>query len=148
METTILVEGFQKSVEMHGMRYLFFIGDGDSSVYSQLREKVSYGQMIKKTECKNHVIKNYTSALYKVSIQSVWHKLLLTVEKFLQENKHQRVKALDRPLVVHITYKVHDIINIAYLGDEGGEFNFCNHHYYSGFRYWQTLNYHCMEEKC
>lgn len=67
MESTILVEGFQQSVEMHGMRYLFFIGDGDSSVYSKLREKVSYGHMIKKTECKNHVIKNYTSALYKVS---------------------------------------------------------------------------------
>lgn len=68
MESAILVEGFEKSVEMHGIKYLNFIGDGDSSVFAQLREKVSYGMEIKKTECKNHVIKNYTGALYKVNI--------------------------------------------------------------------------------
>lgn len=68
MEAEILVEGFQKSEEMHGVQYLSFVGDGDSSVFAQLKEKVSYGQNIKKTECKNHVIKNYTSALYKVPI--------------------------------------------------------------------------------
>lgn len=66
MESTILVEGFQKSQEMHGVKYLQFVGDGDSSVFAQLREKVSYGRQIKKIECKNHVIKNYTGALYKV----------------------------------------------------------------------------------
>lgn len=32
MEADILVEGFQRSQEMHGLRYLSFIGDGDSSV--------------------------------------------------------------------------------------------------------------------
>lgn len=67
MEAAILVEGFQKSEEMHGLRYLAFIGDGDSSVFAQLKEKVPYGGFIKKFECKNHVIKNYTNALYKVS---------------------------------------------------------------------------------
>lgn len=67
MEAQIVVEGFQKSEEIHNLRYLSFIGDGDSSVYANLKEKVSYGNQIKKIECKNHVIKNYTSALYKVN---------------------------------------------------------------------------------
>lgn len=48
MEADILVEGFQRSQEMHGLRYLSFIGDGDSSVYANLRENVSYGQKLKK----------------------------------------------------------------------------------------------------
>ncbi|XP_061708689.1 uncharacterized protein LOC133518921 isoform X1 [Cydia pomonella] len=59
MESAIVVEGFQRSQEMHGVLYLNFVGDGDSSVYAQLREKVSYGAQIKKTECKNHVVKTY-----------------------------------------------------------------------------------------
>ena len=33
MEADIIVEGFQLSEQMHGLRYLWFIGDGDSSVY-------------------------------------------------------------------------------------------------------------------
>uniref|UniRef100_A0A2A4IWF1 Uncharacterized protein n=1 Tax=Heliothis virescens TaxID=7102 RepID=A0A2A4IWF1_HELVI len=66
MESEIIVEGFQKSIEQHQLRYLSFIGDGDSSVFASLKEKVSYGNKIKKIECKNHVIKNYTSALYKI----------------------------------------------------------------------------------
>lgn len=67
MEADIVVEGFKKSEEMHGLQYLSFIGDGDSSVYANLRKNVSYGQKITKIECKNHVVKNYTSALHKVS---------------------------------------------------------------------------------
>lgn len=66
MESDIIVEGFQQSENMHNLRYLSFVGDGDSSVFANLKEKVSYGNQIKKIECKNHVIKNYTSALYKV----------------------------------------------------------------------------------
>ena len=33
MEADIIVEGFQLSEQIHGVRYLWFIGDGDSSVY-------------------------------------------------------------------------------------------------------------------
>lgn len=66
MEAEIIVEGFSRSIDIHGLRYLEFIGDGDSSVFARLRERVSYGRKIKKLECKNHAIKNYTSALYKV----------------------------------------------------------------------------------
>lgn len=53
MESQIIVEGFQKSVDMHQLRYLKFIGDGDSSVFANLKEKVAYGNLIKKSEPKN-----------------------------------------------------------------------------------------------
>ncbi|XP_044745108.1 uncharacterized protein LOC123306972 [Coccinella septempunctata] len=37
MEQDIILEGFSKSIEHHG-------GDGDSSVYARVLEKVSYGR--------------------------------------------------------------------------------------------------------
>ena len=33
MEADIILEGFHQSENMHGLRYLWLIGDGDSSVY-------------------------------------------------------------------------------------------------------------------
>ena len=36
MEPDIIVEGFQKAKQQHGVRYIKFIGDGDSSVHAQL----------------------------------------------------------------------------------------------------------------
>ena len=37
METDIIVQGFCESEHVHGVRYIRFIGDGDSSVYLLLR---------------------------------------------------------------------------------------------------------------
>ena len=36
METQAILEGFQQSEQVHGLRYTSFIGDGDSSVYPTL----------------------------------------------------------------------------------------------------------------
>ncbi|XP_049872736.1 uncharacterized protein LOC126371469 isoform X2 [Pectinophora gossypiella] len=96
MEADILVEGFERSQEMHGVKYLIFIGDGDSSVYAQLREKVSYGTQIKKIECKNHVIKNYTGALYKIIGNT---KLPLFGRKILKP-KLQKLTAVSRKIIM------------------------------------------------
>lgn len=63
MESDILVEGFNSSIEAHGLKYTKVIGDGDSSVYFQLRRNVAYGSSIFKIEC----LKNYKTALYKVT---------------------------------------------------------------------------------
>ncbi|XP_049877293.1 uncharacterized protein LOC126374645 [Pectinophora gossypiella] len=102
MEAAILVEGFQKSEEMHGLQYLSFVGDGDSSVFAQLKEKVSYGRYIKKIECKNHVIKNYTSALYKILankklplygrrlLKAKIQKLTVVTKKIIMQNHSNR----------------------------------------------------------
>ena len=44
MEADIILEGFCQSEEMHGLRYLWLIGDGDSSVYHSVVTGVpSYG---------------------------------------------------------------------------------------------------------
>ena len=64
MEADIILEGFRLSEEMHGLRYLWLIGDGDSSVYHSVVTGVpSYGRKITKVECANHVVKCYRNRL-------------------------------------------------------------------------------------
>ncbi|GLV39544.1 hypothetical protein CBL_20448 [Carabus blaptoides fortunei] len=47
MEADIIVRGFNFSEEMHKLQYTSFVGDGDSSVYARIRERVSYGKNVK-----------------------------------------------------------------------------------------------------
>ena len=63
METDIIVEGFVKAEATHGVRYTKFVGDGDSSVYPTLLNKVPvWGRDIKKLESANHACKCYRTA--------------------------------------------------------------------------------------
>ena len=43
MESDIIVEGFKLSESMHGLRYIWMIGDGDSSVHHSVLISVPYG---------------------------------------------------------------------------------------------------------
>jgi hypothetical protein len=43
MEADIIVEGFKRSMEIHGIKYTRLIGDGDSSIYRKLIEMRPYG---------------------------------------------------------------------------------------------------------
>ncbi|XP_049822122.1 uncharacterized protein LOC126265272 [Aethina tumida] len=70
MEQDIIVEGFNNSIEMHGLKYLKFIADGDSSVFKNIKEKVPYGHEVVKIECMNHVLKNFSKNLYKIKKDS------------------------------------------------------------------------------
>ena len=63
MEPDIITEGFQRSEEMHGLRYMRFIGDGDSSVFHNIVTSVTYGRHVKKEECANHAVKCYRTRL-------------------------------------------------------------------------------------
>ncbi|KAJ8871889.1 hypothetical protein PR048_028229 [Dryococelus australis] len=54
MESDILVEGFKASEKTHGLRYLNYIGDGNSSVQKAITERVPYDLQVVKTECTNH----------------------------------------------------------------------------------------------
>ena len=63
METDIILKGFLQSEQQHGLRYIEFIGDGDSSVFPALVSGVPYGHYIKKLECANHAVKCYRTAL-------------------------------------------------------------------------------------
>ena len=67
METDIIVEGFKKSEAMHGLRYIYMIGDGDSSVYLSVTINVPYGLGVHKVECANHAIKCFRSGLEKIA---------------------------------------------------------------------------------
>ena len=77
MESDIMLEGFKRAEEDHGLRYTKFIGDGDSSVFSTLVQFVpGWGRYIEKQECANHCCKFYRSSL----------------EKLVQEKPHYKGK--------------------------------------------------------
>ena len=64
METDIILAGFKAAETQHGVRYINFIGDGDSSVYPTLVAGVpGWGYAITKKECANHALKCYRGSL-------------------------------------------------------------------------------------
>ena len=72
MEADIILEGFRMSESMHGLRHLWFIGDGDNSVYNSLITSVpSYGHNITNVECANHTIKCYRNRLGRLLDNSI-----------------------------------------------------------------------------
>ncbi|KAK5639970.1 hypothetical protein RI129_010781 [Pyrocoelia pectoralis] len=66
MEQAIIVDGFNLSEQDYGLHYKFVVGDGDSSVYTRIIERVSYGRSVIKLECANHATRAVTSNLYKL----------------------------------------------------------------------------------
>eukprot|EP00102_Acyrthosiphon_pisum_P019469 XP_016656679.1 PREDICTED: uncharacterized protein LOC107882602 [Acyrthosiphon pisum] len=101
MEADGIVEGFLKSVEMHGLKYNRLIGDGDSSVTKRLHEISPYGRhfYIKKIECRNHLMRNYCS---KLTALSKITKYSLQVRKYLLTNmlrfRTQKIKGIQKDL--------------------------------------------------
>ena len=68
MEGDIIVEGFQKSEQMHGVRYMWLVADGDSSVFARIKEEVPiWGVDVSKIECANHICKCLRSNLEKLA---------------------------------------------------------------------------------
>ena len=64
METDIILAGFKAAETQHGVHYINFIGNGDSSVYPTLVAGVpGWGYTITKKECANHALKCYRSSL-------------------------------------------------------------------------------------
>jgi hypothetical protein len=65
MESDIIIEGFKRSIEMHGVKYMRLIGDGDSSISKKLCEIRPYGScsMVEKIECTNHLLRNFSKHL-------------------------------------------------------------------------------------
>lgn len=84
MEASMAVDGFNMSESMHGIRYLKFVGDGDSSVFTKILQNVSYGKEVKKIECTNHALKNYGKRLRSIKADtqiSLEGRKLLTLAK-------------------------------------------------------------------
>ncbi|KAF4528233.1 hypothetical protein B566_EDAN016008 [Ephemera danica] len=67
MEWNIIVNGFNCSKEVHGLRYKFFIADGDANVLHQVKLQCSYGRSVRKIECANHKVRCITSNLHKIA---------------------------------------------------------------------------------
>ena len=64
MESDLILEGFLAAEKQHGVRYINFVGDGDSSVYPTLVLNVpGWGYSIKKQECVNYALKCYRASL-------------------------------------------------------------------------------------
>ncbi|CAI6370821.1 unnamed protein product [Macrosiphum euphorbiae] len=70
MEADAIAGGFKQSVEQHGLKYNKLIGDGDSSVSKRLAEIMPYGcrLLVKKIECRNHLLRNYGTILTAMTI--------------------------------------------------------------------------------
>lgn len=72
MEQSIIVEGFNKSLEQHGLLYLNYLGDGDSSVFARIQEQVSYGRYVQKIECSNHITRAFSDGLHKLARNTLY----------------------------------------------------------------------------
>ncbi|XP_029173197.1 uncharacterized protein LOC114942073 [Nylanderia fulva] len=61
MESDAIAEGFNCSLEMHGLIFKTLVADGDSSVYQSIKNNNPYGEhmiTVTKIECTNHLLRN------------------------------------------------------------------------------------------
>lgn len=64
MNATGLLNIFQRSIEKYGIRYVEFLGDGDSKAHKLLLQEAVYGNVeVQKLECVGHVQKRLGSRL-------------------------------------------------------------------------------------
>lgn len=71
MESFILVEGFKKSIEQHGLVYKRLISDGDSSTHSKILEAHPYDNTtVEKVECRNHIMRNFCNKLQALTTET------------------------------------------------------------------------------
>ncbi|KYM96908.1 hypothetical protein ALC62_12418 [Cyphomyrmex costatus] len=61
MEPDAMLEIFQRANELYGMKYVNYIGDGNSKTYSKIIEQLPYD--VQKKECINHVQKRMGTRL-------------------------------------------------------------------------------------
>ena len=65
MDASGILNIFQRSVEGHGLRFVEFLGDGDSKAHKLLVQEAVYGDVdIEKLECVGHVQKRLGSRLH------------------------------------------------------------------------------------
>ena len=65
MDAAGCVRIFERSVEQYDLRYMEFLGDGDSKAYNELTEASVYGEkVVAKLECVGHVQKRMGSRLH------------------------------------------------------------------------------------
>lgn len=72
METDLIIDVFCQAERVHGLRYMRFIGYGDSLVYPTLLTTVpGWARAIEKMECANHACKWFTGAVWKNLLRKI-----------------------------------------------------------------------------
>ena len=72
MESVAIVEGFNCSIDMHGLVYSILVADGDSSVYKKILDNDPYGKYmvrVRKIECTNHLLRNFSKKINKITLE-------------------------------------------------------------------------------
>lgn len=92
MESTIIVEGFRQSIQMHGLIYGRYIADGDSSTYAKILDARPYPFLtVEKIGCKNHIFRNFCNKLQSLKTDTKYtiaERKLLTTAKILKARKY------------------------------------------------------------
>lgn len=104
MESDIIVEGFKKSVELHGLKFAYLVGDGDSSVMKKIMEAQPYNdRIVQKIECRNHLLRNYCSRLRELTTKRI--SSCKKIVPILQRNfLNQCIRRLRNGVVAAITH--------------------------------------------
>ncbi|XP_052562537.1 uncharacterized protein LOC128092545 [Culex pipiens pallens] len=66
MEAALIVEAFNSIFAKYKLKFTQVVGDGDSSVFNMIKEKVTYSTQIEKIQCTNHTKKNFKKAMFKL----------------------------------------------------------------------------------
>lgn len=97
MESTILVEGFKNSIQMHNLIYARLISDGDANTYAKLLQSRPYKNItIEKIECRNHLLRNLCNKLQALSTDT---KYLIKYRKYITK---QRILSIRKVIVTAI----------------------------------------------
>ncbi|XP_076685768.1 uncharacterized protein LOC143377868 [Andrena cerasifolii] len=70
MESVAIVEGFNCSIDMHGLIYTILVADGDSSVYKKILDSDPYKNylvQVRKIECTNHLLRNFSKKINEIA---------------------------------------------------------------------------------
>ncbi|XP_076685833.1 uncharacterized protein LOC143377909 [Andrena cerasifolii] len=70
MESVAIVEGFNCSIDMHGLIYSILVADGDSSVYKKILDSDPYKNylvQVRKIECTNHLLRNFSKKINEIA---------------------------------------------------------------------------------
>ena len=98
MESDIILEGFRLSLEMHGLIYSKYIGDGDSNIFKKLRDFPPYPNIVvQKIECTNHLLRNLSNKIREASSTGSRSnsKLKKVVEHSVMKIRNAVVKAVE-----------------------------------------------------
>ena len=72
MEVDVVIEMFRRSLENLEVRFLYYVGDGDSKTYTGIIKSAPYGETeVTKKECVGHVQKRIGTRL-RVCKKKTW----------------------------------------------------------------------------